>query len=123
MAPAEIASENYAKILQFVAISLPPFLQDGGEPAIPLVAWYAAYNSVLVAYEYYHRVHVTDKQKNWLLLDRLGEQGMQRLDQHVDVLHMEGGHHASRCLSTGRPPMPTRPSLTQRQYRPSYWCR
>ncbi len=77
MAPAEILSKNYAEILQFVAISLPPFLQDGGEPAVPLVAWCAAYNAALVAYEYYQRVQVTDRQKNRLLLDRLGERGMQ----------------------------------------------
>ncbi len=88
MAPAEITSGNYAKILEFVAISLPPFLQDGSEPAIPLVAWYAAYNSAIVAYEYYNRVQVADCQKNRLLLDWLGEHGKQRLDQRGDALHV-----------------------------------
>ncbi len=88
MAPAEITPGNYAEILQFVAISLMPFLQDGGEPAIPLVAWCAAYNAALVAYEYYQRVQVADCQKNRLLLDRLGERGIERLDQHEDALRV-----------------------------------
>ncbi len=75
MAPAENVSENYAKILQFVPSSLPPFLQDGGEPPVPLVAWFAAYNAALFSHQVYQGVQVTDWQMNWLLLDRLGEQG------------------------------------------------
>ncbi len=89
MAPAENFSENYAEILQSVAKYLPPFLQDGGEPPVPLVAWFAAYNAILFLHQVFQGGQVMDWQKNWLLLDRLGEQGRRRLGQHMDVMHME----------------------------------
>ncbi len=60
MAPAENLSENYAAILQSVANYLAPFLQDGGEPPVPLVAWFTVYDFVLFLHQVFQGVQVTD---------------------------------------------------------------
>ncbi len=89
MAYAENSPENYATLLQSVACNLPPFLQYGGEPSVPLVAWFTAYNAALLVYQVFQGTDLTDQQKNPLLYDLLGDAGRQQPGLHVDMVHME----------------------------------
>ncbi len=66
-----------AALLWSVAYMLPPLLQDDGTLSLPLFAWLAAYSSSLLCHQVFQGQDLTDRQKNRLLWDLLGEHGRQ----------------------------------------------